>query len=401
MRSIYKNGESKGKMKYYIKNQEDRKELLKRFEGKNLNFLIGAGASMPYLQSLSFKETCDYTFEDAFEYVINKKNVKAQDLLSAYFLKNSLIKGTYENIKSNILNDNECEKIYNNYKLFINNIYRILDGNSIIKAKRANIFSTNYDMFLESSFDEILLDNPYINFNDGSVGFVKKIVSTERYHYKMVNVGVDDRFEYELPMINLIKLHGSLNWKIDHKLGKSNVVIDNKYLKADILSSLEDDLVNCINIEINKSKDLDNLSNNLLGISKKADGVYDFLNQVAIVKPRKLKFYETVFEEHYYQSLRLFTQELERNQTILIVFGFSFNDEHIQSIVKRSLKNPGLMIYIFVYRESQVQEMEEKIGMYKNITYVIRSKQFLESSSKELPGDFEFLNGCLGAQDYD
>lgn len=51
---------------------ENSKELLETLEGKNINILIGAGASMPYLKSLSLQNT-KYSFEDLFEESLYKK----------------------------------------------------------------------------------------------------------------------------------------------------------------------------------------------------------------------------------------------------------------------------------------------------------------------------------------
>ena len=46
--------------------EEESKAFLETLEGKNINFLIGAGASMPYLKTLALSNT-DLSFEDLFE----------------------------------------------------------------------------------------------------------------------------------------------------------------------------------------------------------------------------------------------------------------------------------------------------------------------------------------------
>ena len=51
----------------YVDNlEEESKAFLETLEGKNINFLIGAGASMPYLKTLALSNT-DLSFEDLFE----------------------------------------------------------------------------------------------------------------------------------------------------------------------------------------------------------------------------------------------------------------------------------------------------------------------------------------------
>ena len=45
-----------------------------------------------------------------------------------------------------------------------------------------------------------------------------------------------------------------------------------------------------------------------------------------LIDPDNFKFFETVSEQHYYQLIRSFSYELEKKQSILIIFGFSFAD---------------------------------------------------------------------------
>lgn len=140
-------------------------------------------------------------------------------------------------------------------------------------------------------------------------------------------------------MINLMKLHGSLNWKSDN----DKIILSNKPLLDETSFN-----VNQVNEILNiKSFIADNVDDTLLNIEnniwKDYSGFMNTLNELSIVKPSKNKFSETVLEEQYYQMLRIFIQEMERNQSVLIAFGFSFEDEHIRSILKRSLSNPMVL----------------------------------------------------------
>lgn len=95
-------------MTEYITHEKLR-NILETLEGKNINFLIGAGASMPYLQSLDLGK--DISFEDLYE--ASKKDESKQkvyEYLSAYFLYNSIIKGTYEKIHEEQAENDECKK---------------------------------------------------------------------------------------------------------------------------------------------------------------------------------------------------------------------------------------------------------------------------------------------------
>lgn len=270
-------------------------------------------------------------------------------------------------------------------------------------------------MFFETTFDLLSSENVNINFNDGSVGFINKIISTERFHYRISNVGVDNKFEYELPMINLIKLHGSLNWKVEKSANheENKIYIDNCFFQNKISNEKKalPSKISCSEYvkDDGSSNELrvKNLVEYFNALPNKFDNYYDYLNEIAIVQPTKDKFRETVFKEHYYQSLRILTQELERNQTVLIVFGFSFEDEHILSILKRSLNNPGLLVYIFAYDKTQLSKFTEKFKNFNNIRFIINSILVNESNRafidkfKNKKCDFWFVNKCLGAQDYE
>ena len=89
-----------------------------------------------------------------------------------------------------------------------------------------------------------------------------------------------------------------------------------------------------------------------------------------IVNPTKWKFYETVFEEHYYQMLRLLSYELEKPDTVFIAFGFSFADEHILNLVKRSLSNPSLHMYVCCFDDSEKHSMEKRFLGFANVELI-------------------------------
>ena len=89
-----------------------------------------------------------------------------------------------------------------------------------------------------------------------------------------------------------------------------------------------------------------------------SDSVKDLLdsfNTLQIVWPTKEKFQDTVLDEVYYAQLRRLTNQLEVRNSILIVAGFSFADEHIRKLILRAADtNPTLKVIILCYnKESQ------------------------------------------------
>jgi hypothetical protein len=87
-----------------------------------------------------------------------------------------------------------------------------------------------------------------------------------------------------------------------------------------------------------------------------SEGIHDctqFIEEyekLQIVNPTKEKFKDTTFNKNYYELLRLYANELEKEATTLFVIGFSMADEHIREITIRAIKaNPTLFVYICTY----------------------------------------------------
>lgn len=90
--------------------------------------------------------------------------------------------------------------------------------------------------------------------------------------------------------------------------------------------------------------------------------------------------------------IRSFSYELERKQSVLIVFGFSFADEHITDIFRRSLLNPELLVIIISY---SLEEQEKHKNLFKGHENIV----YLPKSYENQKGDFEFLLSLLGEYD--
>jgi hypothetical protein len=172
--------------------------------------------------------------------------------------------------------------------------------------------------------------------------------STTEYFNTVFNNGLIYNYQVEVPSMNLIKLHGSLNWDVkDEKIVNSIVYIDS-------LKSIAKSITN---------KD-----------------IKDFIDSFTLVLPQKNKFKETIINQTHYDQLRIFSNELDKENTILIVHGFSFADEHIFEIVKRSLRNPTLLLVVFCYDLTTKKDMEEKFEVYNNVHIFYSEKEKLEFS---------------------
>jgi hypothetical protein len=262
-------------------------------------------------------------------------------------------------IKAKALNDND-NKVLKNYSNFIRLISQILyERKSSILHKQVAVFTTNYDLYFELAFQshkEILV--VFDGFQKYSTFDNESSFSTTEYFNTIFNNGLIYNYQVEVPSINLIKLHGSLNWVIkDGKIANSIAYIDLLDSKA---KSTED-------------KD-----------------IKYFVDSFTLVLPQKNKFKETIINQTYYDQLRIFSNELDKENTILIVHGFSFADEHILEIVKRALRNPTLLLIVFCYDLATKTNMKEKFELYNNV-YII----YKEDKKLDFSGVTEILNKIL------
>ena len=67
----------------------------------------------------------------------------------------------------------------------------------------------------------------------------------------------------------------------------------------------------------------------------------------------------------------MLSNEMEKNNSILISFGFSYNDEHIRQITYRFLKgNPTLNLIILSFDEESTNNFKHHFDSYSNVTII-------------------------------
>ncbi|MFR0655926.1 SIR2 family protein [Pantoea sp. SIMBA_079] len=328
---------------------------------KNINFLFGSGASATYIPTLWLDK--DTTYETLLSHSDIKGKTDVENyILSAYY--NNIIHKTF--CIEPKPTPKKFSKTLQDYNRFLYELVSLLERKGSNQIKRGNIFTTNYDLFFETAAD-IALNKKSFYFNDGALGFRERSLNISNFHLSHWHQGTHDLYKQEIPTVNIIKMHGSVSW---NKNNEQKINID--YPKF----APEKTKLEC-SIDINdftkNFNDTDEDLSDYLDLSKKdIDSLADFrvdYDRLAIVSPTKEKFSETVFQQHYYQSLRLLSYELEKPQTVLICFGFSFQDEHILEIIKRSLSNPTLKVFIFCYSKDSRRSINETINDSR-ITYI-------------------------------
>ena len=244
--------------------------------------------------------------------------------------------------------------------------------------------------------------------------------------------GIFDNYSTEMPAINLLKCHGSINWKEQKKNGqRSRVLIESKFENFKKINTL----LNGVMEEINKSikdegllfedtpildiqsivslidEEYNDCSISILNrIGKKINTILlpilSEIDTLQIVFPTKRKFQTTLIEEQYFNILRLLSYELEKEQSVLIVFGFSFFDEHITDIVQRSLNNPSLLVVIFCYTDASKSEIISRFNFSEttvpNNVIFIQPNDFLNERIEKEKFDIEnhLQKTCIHFDDY-
>ena len=383
-------------------------DLYEKIAGNHINFLIGSGMSTPLYKTLALPTNVEFSFEDVLTHKSLSEDSKI--ILYIYYYLSIINKTTKQIEIKNIIGKakdelKDEELVVYNYFLFVNWMAEYLANTGVEQPKRINLFTTNYDLLFERMFDYSLRNMPLLWFNDGSRGFFQRVINSENYNINILHSGFNDNYRRELSLVNLYKLHGSVLWKYSED--KEYILLDEKFSLFDNINQTINDNIQKIVFnrletlqansldeyveELNK-KNIDNdggeLNNNLL------QDFYELYRQIPIVSPNKGKFEETVFNQYYYQLLRAFSYELEKKQTTLIVFGFSFADEHIRSIVKRSLLNPELQVIIISFSQKSYKTMKKYFEGYNNVHFF----PDFDTAMKSIRGDFGYLLKLLGAE---
>jgi len=181
-------------------------------------------------------------------------------------------------------------------------------GSRTSTRERLNIFTTNYDRFIEYGLDEAGLLTI-----DRFIGKLQPVMRFQRidldYHYNPPGIRGEPR--YVEGVVKLTKLHGSLDWKFDR----------DRVIKTPLpFGATEDDF-------------------------KK---YYPDLLENVVIFPNSSKAYETSFFP-YSELFRDFSSAVCRPNSVLVTYGYGFGDSHINRIILDMLTIPSTHLVIISY----------------------------------------------------
>lgn len=341
----------------------DLKTLINYLQAANLNFLIGSGASRPFLGVLG-------KIEEWLAKVSNDNSLSddQRKLFLASVYRSYCQKAIIGNL-TKTPNDKyeDAKKAYADLLSSLNEIVN-RRGTRLI-SKQINLFTTNVDTLIENAAESLAIE-----FNDGFRGSVNQVFDESNFRKTIGKASLHFQSVAELPVFNLYKMHGSINWKRlgddrignDYQLNRVNTInvemgkiaadgfVETEYDDAGVMKPYEyDDLLDKVKAKAATLKDF---------------AVYDsFLSayeNLIMVNPTKHKFQETVMDMHFYELMRLYSNSLEKENSILFVMGFSFADEHIAKLTMRAAdSNPTLQVVIFSFSDA------EEVSFKKNLHF--------------------------------
>jgi hypothetical protein len=196
-----------------------------------------------------------------------------------------------------------------------------------LNLKRVNIFTTNYDLAFDSAFDRLGVH--YIN---GFSGFHKRTFKPETYDYDLffpgsTTQGKVTRIE---KVLKYYKIHGSLTW-VQTEPGGDNVYGIEEWP-----------------IELVRTKKQ--------------------FNKLMIYPSAAKKSYTLDFP--YSELFRHFAATVTQQQSVLITFGYSFSDEHINDIIYQALTIPSFTLIIIDFKGTGNQEIS-RLNLLKDPRIII------------------------------
>jgi len=313
---------------FSLPDDEDRvrSALTRAFQSAHANFLLGSGASVPAIPVAgAVEQEIAALFAEGRDEAANRRLVAF--LRSVQEPTNALIQRT-------TLPANE-ETIANYVELLKFLDTMLSERRTRLLPTHTTIFTTNYDLFVEAACSRhagVILND---GFNRGPALDGRAEYSSGSFFTTVFNVGHVYQYRVEVPCINLIKLHGSLSW----------------------VKSAE--IVTCsFTARTAPTDDADH-----------AD-VERYIEETAVVLPQATKHRTSVMEQTYYDLFRIYANELDKENSLLIAFGFSFSDDHILHVTRRALRNPTMLLVVFAFDAPAAQSLGEKFSAHNNVVII-------------------------------
>lgn len=303
----------KGKERADISIEALQSEIAQYLQMDNLSFLLGAGCSSNIVNGIEtgipgMGALYDGFFNNFPEFSVANKPLKG---LFSKNLEQTLEAMGAVLVANQIQNiDNEIDtKVAKVLRYIRNRITSSLDSQEVKEIYKGfysritqrsrkspiSVFTTNYDLFNEMAMDDL-----GFHYNNGFSGTYRRRFNPISYNYMYVeNMNLQrDVWERVSSFFNLIKLHGSVSW----------VRRDNEIWEQDYKDIKEEDTV--------------------------------------MIYPTPLKDRTTLMEP-YSDLFRIMENRIVQKNSVLVVLGYSFSDDHINRVILNGLSVPSFRLVVF------------------------------------------------------
>lgn len=316
----------------------------------HVSILVGSGLSMPYLKTLGNIE-------------ILLTELDARDDLPSdqrRLIKAALYKKYFSDVAAKNIGilklDAAVLPVLDQYRAFFQALSDVLlRRKTPILSKEANIFTTNVDIFMEKALEDLQLD-----YNDGFNGRFMPTFSLTNFKRSLLKRSLHYDNMSEVPVFNLCKLHGSVSWE----LGRSGITFSPTLAHVSKVSELAAAAAQIPNVPDD---------GNLAALIGATEGhvptaatnafIEGYEKLLVVVNPTKEKFKHTLLNQTYYELLRIYSNELEKENAFLLVLGFSFADEHIREItIRATSSNPTLLVWVIAHSAASAADLSCKLN---------------------------------------
>ena len=325
-------------------------ELRYIIQSAHINFLYGSGLSLPYLSTLGNIETYLTRLNNDFNH-----HVISEDQFD--IVRSSLYKAYCEEVIIPNFNFPHNDPKFVATSSAYMDFFRIWNDlinkrSTMLLDKQVNMFTTNIDLLVEET-----LSASELELNDGFRGTLKQTFNESNFQISLSKSSMQFHKAAEIPIFNLMKVHGAVNWEEENGLIHSNIGRIKKVKEqleaipaTNFVSLNRHDPVT----HKDKEKTYDNLVSEASTIAmtdpKVFNNFFKEYDRILMINPTKEKFKTTVMDYHFYELMRILSNSLERENSVLFVMGFSFADEHLAEITIRAASiNPTLQVVIFAY----------------------------------------------------
>ncbi|GGH10075.1 SIR2 family protein [Paenibacillus segetis] len=335
---------------FFNKSFKDQKKFIfsllnLQFNSENLHILIGSGCSLPAIPLMG---QTFYKVKELAEVreALGKFGGDSQDIEGYLnWLRTAMIfhdpdtsefrkfEQAYNSTKIELLksinlnyhndfddqnsDDRKTKVSLENYLKFYSGIFA---QREFKKLSPINVFTTNYDLF-----NEVAMELLGIHYTNGFRGSINRTFEPSEFRLRLV----DDENRYKdkwnalRRYVKLYKIHGSIDWKFNHKL-------------KEIVQS---------NVNLDEHVDV-------------------------MIYPTVNKHYETQ-QTPYSELFREFTINLQKKNSTLIVLGYGFPDDHINQLISQSLNNEDFTLIVFGNKnETNAAKFIEKHREKHNLHFI-------------------------------